>query len=76
MKTFMSTTRRVQRLAKLYPPSWRERYEDEFVDFMEQSINDKPHSFKRTANVLFKSSAVRLGVIPRTVVHGSLLAGG
>jgi hypothetical protein len=61
MKTFMSTTRRVQRLAKLYPPSWRERYEDEFVDFMEQSINDKPHSFKRTTNVLFKSSAVRLG---------------
>jgi hypothetical protein len=51
---------RARRLLKLYPSNWRERYGDEFVDFMEQSIAGDPHSAKRTANIFYKSAKVRL----------------
>jgi hypothetical protein len=55
---------------KLYPSIWRERYGDEFVDFMEQSIASDPHNAKRTANIIFKSGKVRLselGIIGPTL---------
>lgn len=57
----MSSTRRAERLLKLYPPIWRERYGAEFVDFMEQSIADHPHSTKRAVNIFYKSFVTRLG---------------
>lgn len=61
MKSIMTPTRRAERLSKLYPSIWRERYGAEFVDFMEQSIADTPHDSKRTVNILTKSARVRLG---------------
>jgi len=57
----MMPTRRAERLSKLYPSIWRERYGAEFVDFMEQSITDAPHDAKRTMNILSKCAKVRLG---------------
>jgi hypothetical protein len=57
----MTPTRRAERLSKLYPSIWRERYGAEFVDFMEQSIADAPHDAKRTMNILSKCAKVRLG---------------
>ena len=61
MKSFMSPTRRAERMLKLYPLIWRKRYGAEFVDFMEQSIADTPHNAKRTTNIIFKSLKVRIG---------------
>lgn len=61
MSATSATDRRAQRLLRLYPLAWRERYGDEFIDFMEQSIADNPRNFKRTANVLLKSFVARLG---------------
>ncbi|HEY1761247.1 MAG TPA: hypothetical protein VGG17_01525 [Acidimicrobiales bacterium] len=61
MRSLTAPARRARRLLTLYPSSWRERYGDEFVDFMEQSIADDPHNAKRTANIFYKSGKVRLG---------------
>jgi hypothetical protein len=58
--SIMAPTRRAERLLKLYPQIWRERYGAEFVDLMEQSIADHPHNAKRTTNIFFKSLKVRL----------------
>ena len=60
MTSLSSPTRRAERLLKLYPQIWRERYGAEFVDLMEQSIADRPHDAKRTTNIIFKSLKVRL----------------
>lgn len=70
MNSSMESDRRARRLLALYPPIWRERYGDEFVDFMEQSIADNPHDAKRTANIVYKSAKVRLsdvGVVGPTL---------
>lgn len=61
MKSLMTPTRRAERLSRLYPSIWRERFGAEFVDFMEQSIADAPHDAKRTMNILTKCAKVRLG---------------
>lgn len=61
MKAFMTATRRARRLLKFYPSIWRQRYGAEFVDFMEQSIEDAPHDAKRTVNIISRSTKVRLG---------------
>jgi hypothetical protein len=58
--SLMAPTRRAERLLKLYPQIWRERYGGEFVDLMEQSIADRPHDAKRTTNIILKSVKVRL----------------
>jgi hypothetical protein len=60
MMSVRGASARARRLLKLYPPTWRERYGDEFVDFMEQSIASDPHNAKRTANIIYKSGKVRL----------------
>jgi hypothetical protein len=60
MNPLMSPTRRAERLLTFYPRTWRTRYGAEFVDLMEQSIDDVPHSAKRTTNIAFKSFKVRL----------------
>lgn len=60
MTSLMEPTRRAERLLKLYPQIWRQRYGAEFVDLMEQSIADRSHDAKRTTNIIFKSFKVRL----------------
>jgi hypothetical protein len=70
----MESTRRARRLLRFYPPIWRERYGDEFVDFMEQSIAENPHDAKRTTNIVYKSAKVRLsdvGVVGTTLDQAS-----
>ena len=44
-----------------YPRTWRERYGDEFVDHLEQEIDDRPHDINRTLNVIYKGLGTRLG---------------
>jgi hypothetical protein len=61
MKSSLDSAQRARRFLRLYPQIWRDRYGDEFVDFMEQSIADNPRSAKRTANIIYKSGKVRLG---------------
>jgi hypothetical protein len=70
----MTPTRRAERLLKLYPQLWRQRYGDEFVDLMEQSIADRPHNAKRTSNIIVKSFKVRLsdlGVMGATLENAN-----
>jgi hypothetical protein len=54
------SSRRAQRLSLWYPSVWRERYGAEFVDLMEQEIDDRPHSFKRSCNIAYRGSVARL----------------
>jgi hypothetical protein len=61
MTSLMTPSRRATRLLRYYPKSWRDRYGDEFVDFMEQSIVDQPHNTRRTSNIILKSFKARLG---------------
>ncbi len=70
MMSFASPAQRARRLLTLYPQIWRERYGDEFVDFMEQSMADDTHNAKRTVNIVYKSAKVRLcdlGIIGPTL---------
>lgn len=60
MKFLLEPAQRARRLLKLYPSTWRERYGDEFLDFMEQSIASDPHNTRRTSNIIYKSAKVRL----------------
>lgn len=60
MTSLMTPTRRAERLLKLYPQIWRDRYGAEFVDLMEQSIADDAHNTRRTTNIIFKSLKVRV----------------
>ena len=60
MRILLDPAKRARRLLKLYPETWRERYGDEFVDFMEQSISDEPHNLVRTSNIIYKGVKVRL----------------
>jgi hypothetical protein len=63
MTTDLNNTYRALRLLRWYPSAWRERYGEEFVDFMEQELADTPHSFRRTRNIVFKGLIARLGAI-------------
>jgi hypothetical protein len=70
MKPFEDSSARARRLLKFYPSTWRERYGNEFIDFMEQSIADTPHNAKRTANIIYKGAKVRvadLGIVGPTL---------
>ena len=62
-------TYRALRLLRWYPPAWRERYGEEFIDLMEQEFTDTPRNFKRTTNIMLKGATARLGDVglsPRT----------
>jgi hypothetical protein len=53
--------RRATRLLRWYPPAWRERYGDEFVDHLEQEFADRPTDYRRSVNVVFKGLVARAG---------------
>jgi hypothetical protein len=43
--------RRVRRLLRWYPPSWRARYGDEFAELLLSEFGEQPRSWRRTGNV-------------------------
>jgi len=59
-------TRRAQRLLRLYPQAWRERYGAEFVDLMEQEIEETPRSVKRTSDIIHKGIVARFNDVGLT----------
>jgi hypothetical protein len=61
MKDTRDNTQRARRLLRWYPPSWRERYGEEFVDHLEQEFEDRPHNLGRSVNVVRKGVVARLG---------------
>jgi hypothetical protein len=63
MNSLMTPGRRAKRLLKFYPQPWRDRYGAEFIDFMEQSIDDVPYNPKRTANIINKSLKSRIAEV-------------
>jgi pimeloyl-ACP methyl ester carboxylesterase len=54
--------RRARLLVRCYPPAWRTRYGDEFVQLLVDEISERPRSLSLTADV------VRSGVIARPAV--------
>jgi len=46
-----SAERRVARLLRWYPPSWRARYGDEFAHLLLADIAERPRSWRRAADV-------------------------
>ena len=63
MTSSRDNTRRARRLLRWYPPSWRERYGEEFVDHLEQEFEDRPSNLGRGINVMRKGVVARLGDI-------------
>jgi hypothetical protein len=53
-------SRRARRLLRWYPRIWRERYGEEFLDLMEQEIDERPHSLRRSGNIAYRGSVSRL----------------
>lgn len=46
------TERRVGRLLRWYPSSWRARYGEEFAELLQADIAEQPHSWRRTTDVV------------------------
>ena len=46
-----SAERRVARLLRWYPPSWRARYGEEFAELLLADIDEQPRSLRRATNV-------------------------
>lgn len=61
MRRVVDGDRRARRLLRWYPPAWRERYGEEFVDHLEQEFADRPTDYRRSANVMFKGLVARIG---------------
>ncbi len=47
-----SAGRRAVRLIRAYPPAWRARYGDEFVELLIADLEERPRSWRRTADVV------------------------
>ena len=47
-----SATRRAQRLVRCYPRAWRARYGEEFTLLLVDDIDERPRSWRRTADVV------------------------
>lgn len=54
-----ATERRARRLLRLYPHSWRETHEEEFVALLEDSIADRPFWPGRSLNIVLNALRVR-----------------
>lgn len=52
--------RRARRLLRCYPPAWRARYGDEFVQLLLDDMAERPRSPSRTADVVRSGLTVRL----------------
>jgi len=52
--------RRVRRLLRWYPPSWRRRYGDEFAELLLAEMAEQPSSARRTVNVIGNGLLARL----------------
>jgi hypothetical protein len=63
MSIDLDDTRRAMRLLHWYPPVWRERYGEEFVDHLGQEFADRPVDFGRSFNVAYKGLVARVGDI-------------
>jgi hypothetical protein len=52
--------RGVALLVRSYPKSWRSRYGDEFTELLLAEVAERPHSFRRTVNVIRSGMVARL----------------
>ena len=52
--------RRAERLARVYPRSWRDRYGEEFIELLVAEIAERPRSLARTLNVVASGARTRL----------------
>jgi len=55
----LDDSRRASRLLRWYPPAWRQRYGEEFVDHLEQEFADRPINLGRTINIAYKGLVAR-----------------
>jgi hypothetical protein len=52
--------RRAERLLRAYPPAWRARYGDEFLELLVADIDEQPTSWHRTADIAANGGLARL----------------
>ena len=53
-------TRRAERLVRLYPRTWRQRYGDEFTELLIADLCERPRSLSRTLDVIRGALLARL----------------
>jgi len=54
--------RRVDRLLRWYPKSWRARYGDEFAELLTAELEERPQAWRRTANVVWSGVVARMRI--------------
>lgn len=54
--------RRAKRLVAIYPPAWRARYGEEFTELLVDDFEERPRSWRRTADVVAVATLARLGI--------------
>jgi hypothetical protein len=60
MNRAQNAERRAQLLVRCYPPGWRARYGEEFVQLLVDEISECPRSLSRTVDVLWSGLVARL----------------
>jgi hypothetical protein len=60
MSVLTTTERRARRLLRSYPPAWRDRYGEEFLELLVADICERPRSWRRTADVVRGGLVARL----------------
>jgi hypothetical protein len=60
MRGWASIERRAERLARLYPPGWRARYGEEFVELLVDDLRDRPRALTRDLDVVAHALWARL----------------
>jgi hypothetical protein len=55
-------SRRVDRLLRWYPKSWRARYGDEFAELLTVELEERPQAWRRTANVVWSGVVARMRI--------------
>jgi len=61
-----------RRLLRWYPPSWRARYEEEFLVFLEDRLEDSPLTLRFRMSVTVAGlprTLLRVGLVEREVPH-------
>jgi hypothetical protein len=58
--------RAAKRLLRWYPPTWRERYGDEFTELLIADVSERPNSSGRTLNIIGSGLLARLSDVGLT----------
>lgn len=67
-----ATERRAARLVRCYPPAWRERYGEEFLQHLLDEAEERPFTSKLVADVLWNAALAHAGALRKHTVTAAI----